>query len=91
MYNQLYTSRRSEEKMKTTMNRSKVEFESVLSTKMSPNERVDSFRKLSKIGEGAFGKVYLVAHKSTQQTYAMKTIKKVSESISFVKLFKFYF
>jgi len=37
---------------------------------------LDDFKILKVIGQGSFGKVYLVEHNTTQNIYAMKSIRK---------------
>ena len=37
---------------------------------------LEDFKLLKRIGEGAFGKVYLVTHEGTDKVYAMKSIRK---------------
>lgn len=37
---------------------------------------LDDFQIKKVIGQGSFGKVYMVAHKTTGKTYAMKSIRK---------------
>ena len=37
---------------------------------------LEDFKLLKKIGEGAFGKVFLVTHQMSEKIYAMKSIRK---------------
>ena len=46
----------------------------------NPNERLSRYEKLEKLGEGAFGKVYKVKDKLTQQIVAMKQIIEAEDS-----------
>jgi serine/threonine protein kinase len=38
--------------------------------------RLKDFRKIRKLGEGGFGKVYHVVHRNSKKSYAMKVIYK---------------
>ena len=38
--------------------------------------KLEDFQIKKMIGQGSFGKVYLVAHNTTQDLYAMKVIRK---------------
>ncbi len=35
---------------------------------------MSKYEKISKLGEGGFGKVYLIKDKETEKTFAMKTL-----------------
>ena len=41
-----------------------------------PPKKIGKYEVQQIIGEGSFGKVYLVRHKETQLPYAMKILKK---------------
>ena len=42
---------------------------------------MNEFTLLGQLGKGSFGRVYLVFHHSSQQHYAMKSVKKDEKSI----------
>ena len=47
-----------------------------VSTGIEPEPKINDFHVIRQIGDGSFGKVYIVKHKKTNVTYAIKEINK---------------
>ena len=54
----------------------KMQSESIFKKKRNVEATLSDFEIKKRIGEGTFGKVFLVEHKETQMLYAMKCIRK---------------
>ena len=54
----------------------KMKSESIFKKKRNVEATLSDFEIKKRIGEGTFGKVFLVEHKETQILYAMKCIRK---------------
>ena len=54
----------------------KMQSESIFKKKRNIEATLSDFEIKKRIGEGTFGKVFLVEHKETQMLYAMKCIRK---------------
>lgn len=54
----------------------KMQSESIFKKKRNVEAALSDFEIKKRIGEGTFGKVFLVEHKETQILYAMKCIRK---------------
>ena len=54
----------------------KMQSESIFKKKRNVEAALSDFEIKKRIGEGTFGKVFLVEHKETQLMYAMKCIRK---------------
>ena len=54
----------------------KMESQSIFKKKRNVEAQLSDFEIKKRIGEGTFGKVFLVEHKQTQTLYAMKCIRK---------------
>ena len=54
----------------------KMQSESIFKKKRNVEATLSDFEIKKRIGEGTFGKVFLVEHKETQILYAMKCIRK---------------
>ena len=54
----------------------RMQSESIFKKKKNVEAKLSDFDIKKRIGEGTFGKVFLVEHKETQLMYAMKCIRK---------------
>lgn len=54
----------------------RMQSESIFKKKKNVEATLSDFEIKKRIGEGTFGKVFLVEHKDTQMLYAMKCIRK---------------